>query len=74
MKYLLDTNALLYMFGAPSELSARARRIIRDESDLSVSDCSPCGTHDSVSTGQSEHRMWLNAWCVGGRSAPCGGK
>lgn len=37
MKYLLDTNALLYMFGAPSELSARARRIVRDESDLSVS-------------------------------------
>ena len=37
VKYLLDTNALLYMFGAPSELSARARRIVRDESDLSVS-------------------------------------
>lgn len=37
VKYLLDTNALLYMFGAPSELSARARRIIRGESDLSVS-------------------------------------
>lgn len=29
MKYLLDTNALLYMFGAPSELSARARRACR---------------------------------------------
>ena len=37
MKYLLDTNTLLYMFGAPSELSARARRIVRSESDLSVS-------------------------------------
>ena len=37
VKYLLDTNALLYMFGAPSELSARAKRIVRDESDLSVS-------------------------------------
>ena len=37
MKYLLDTNALLYMFSAPSELSARARRIVRGESDLSVS-------------------------------------
>ena len=32
VKYLLDTNALLYMFGAPSELSVRARRIVRDES------------------------------------------
>ena len=37
MKYLLDTNALLYAFSAPSELSARARRIVRSESDLSVS-------------------------------------
>ena len=37
MKYLLDTNALLYIFSAPSELSARARRIVRGESDLSVS-------------------------------------
>lgn len=37
MKYLLDTNALLYAFSAPSELSARARRIVRGESDLSVS-------------------------------------
>ena len=37
MKYLLDTNALLYIFSAPSELSARARRIIRGESNLSVS-------------------------------------
>ena len=37
MRYLLDTNALLYVFSAPSELSARARRIIRGESDLSVS-------------------------------------
>ena len=37
MRYLLDTNALLYIFSAPSELSARARRIARGESDLSVS-------------------------------------
>ena len=37
MKYLLDTNALLYAFSAPSELSARARRIVRGERDLSVS-------------------------------------
>ena len=37
MKYLLDTNALLYIFSAPSELSARARRIVRGESNLSVS-------------------------------------
>ncbi len=37
MRYLLDTNALLYIFSAPSKLSARARRIVRGESDLSVS-------------------------------------
>ena len=37
MRYLLDTNALLYVFSAPSELSTRARRIVRGESDLSVS-------------------------------------
>ena len=37
MKYLLDTNALLYTFSAPSELSARARRIVRSQNDLSVS-------------------------------------
>ena len=37
MKYLLDTNALLYAFSAPSELSGRARRIVRGESDLSAS-------------------------------------
>jgi hypothetical protein len=37
VKYLLDTNALLYIFSAPSELSARARRIVRSQSDLSVS-------------------------------------
>ena len=37
MKYLLDTNALLYAFSAPSELSVRARRIVRGERDLSVS-------------------------------------
>ena len=37
MKYLLDTNALLYAFSAPSELSVRARRVVRGERDLSVS-------------------------------------
>ena len=37
MKYLLDTNALLYAFSAPSELSVRARKIVRSEKDLSVS-------------------------------------
>ena len=37
MKYLLDTNALLYVFSAPSKLSARARRIVRGEKDLVVS-------------------------------------
>ena len=37
VKYLLDANALLYAFSAPSELSVRARRIVRDEKDLYVS-------------------------------------
>ena len=37
MKYLLDTNALLFVFSAPSKLSVRARRIVRSELDLSVS-------------------------------------
>ena len=37
VKYLLDTNALLYAFSAPSELSVRARKIVRSEKDLSVS-------------------------------------
>jgi len=37
VRYLLDTNALLYIFSAPSELSVRARRIVRGESDLTVS-------------------------------------
>ena len=37
VNYLLDTNALLYIFSAPSELSARARRIVRGESSLYVS-------------------------------------
>ena len=37
MNYLLDTNALLYIFSAPSELSARVRRIVRGESSLYVS-------------------------------------
>ena len=37
MRYLLDTNALLYVFSAPAELSAKARRIVRGELDMSVS-------------------------------------
>ena len=37
MKYLLDTDALLFVFSAPSKLSVRARRIVRGELDLSVS-------------------------------------
>ena len=37
MKYLLDTNALLFVFSAPSKLSVRARRIVRGELHLSVS-------------------------------------
>ena len=59
MKYLLDTNALLYMFGAPSELSARARRIIRDESDLSVSIVSFWEIAIKQSIGKLQFRMTI---------------
>ena len=37
VRYLLDTNALLYIFSAPSELSARARRVVRGAPYLFVS-------------------------------------
>ena len=59
VKYLLDTNALLYMFGAPSELSARARRIIRDESDLSVSIVSFWEIAIKQSIGKLQFRMTI---------------
>ncbi len=59
MKYLLDTNALLYMFGAPSELSARARRIVRDESDLSVSVVSFWEIAIKQSIGKLQFRMTI---------------
>ena len=59
MKYLLDTNALLYMFGAPSELSARARRIVRDESDLSVSIVSFWEIAIKQSIGKLQFRMTI---------------
>ena len=59
VKYLLDTNALLYMFGAPSELSARARRIVRDESDLSVSVVSFWEIAIKQSIGKLQFRMTI---------------
>ena len=59
MKYLLDTNALLYMFGAPSELSVRARRIVRDESDLSVSIVSFWEIAIKQSIGKLQFRMTI---------------
>ena len=59
VKYLLDTNALLYMFGAPSELSARAKRIVRDESDLSVSIVSFWEIAIKQSIGKLQFRMTI---------------
>ena len=59
VKYLLDTNALLYMFGAPSELSVRARRIVRDESDLSVSIVSFWEIAIKQSIGKLQFRMTI---------------
>lgn len=37
MKYLLDTNALLYLLAAPDKLSARAAQVVRWETDIAVS-------------------------------------
>ena len=37
MKYLLDTNALIYSLCSPTELSDLAKTIITTEEDLSVS-------------------------------------
>lgn len=36
MRYLIDTNALVFMLSAPAELSAKAAGIIRLEPDLFV--------------------------------------
>ena len=35
--YLLDTNIIIFMLSAPSELSVRAERIVRHEPDLCAS-------------------------------------
>jgi len=59
VKYLLDTNALLYIFSAPSELSARARRIVRGESDLSVSVISFWEIAIKQSIGKLQFRMTI---------------
>ena len=37
MRYLLDTNVLIYFLSAPDELSAKARRIVQTAPDLFVS-------------------------------------
>jgi PIN domain nuclease of toxin-antitoxin system len=47
------------MFGAPSELSARARRIVRDESDLSVSVVSFWEIAIKQSIGKLQFRMTI---------------
>ena len=40
MRYLLDTNALIYLLAAPAELSSRARQIAEAEAHLFVSKAS----------------------------------
>ena len=37
MRYLLDTNALVFMLSAPQELSEKAEQVIRNAPDISVS-------------------------------------
>ena len=37
MKYILDTNILIYFLCNPAELSPEAKRIITTEKDLSLS-------------------------------------
>ena len=37
MKYILDTNILIYSLCNPAELSPEAKRIITTEKDLSLS-------------------------------------
>ena len=65
MKYLLDTNALLYIFSAPSELSARARRIVRSQSDLSVSiQYEPRGNGLCVRERDVRVKKGRKPWCA----------
>ena len=37
MRYILDTNALVFMLSAPHELSERAEQVVRNAPDISVS-------------------------------------
>ena len=68
MKYLLDTNALLFVFSAPSKLSVRARRIVRGELDLSVSVVSFWVIAIKQSIGKLQFNMTipnLESLCIG---------
>lgn len=68
MKYLLDTNALLFVFSAPSKLSVRARRIVRSELDLSVSVVSFWEIAIKQSIGKLQFNMTipnLESLCIG---------
>ena len=68
MKYLLDTNALLFVFSAPSKLSVRARRIVRGELDLSVSVVSFWEIAIKQSIGKLQFNMTipnLESLCIG---------
>ena len=68
MKYLLDTNALLFVFSAPSKLSVRARRIVRGELDLSVSVVSFWEIAIKQSIGKLQFNMAipnLESLCIG---------
>ena len=68
MKYLLDTNALLFVFSAPSKLSVRARRIVRSELDLSVSVVSFWEIAIKQSSGKLQFNMTipnLESLCIG---------
>ena len=68
MKCLLDTNALLFVFSAPSKLSVRARRIVRSELDLSVSVVSFWEIAIKQSIGKLQFNMTipnLESLCIG---------
>ena len=68
MNYLLDTNALLFVFSAPSKLSVRARRIVRGELDLSVSVVSFWEIAIKQSIGKLQFNMTipnLESLCIG---------
>ena len=68
MKYILDTNALLFVFSAPSKLSVRARRIVRCELDLSVSVVSFWEIAIKQSIGKLQFNMTipnLESLCIG---------